>query len=95
MLVCLFSAFLLFLVTQVFVGGLDPSVDKETLEKLFSMVPNMTAIEMDYDQNNNFRVFFITEWIMDRELLLFRILLVLMLKMPLPNLTTKNSLSTI
>lgn len=42
--------------TQIFVGGLDPSVDKETLVKLFGMVPNMVSLDMDMDGNNNFRV---------------------------------------
>lgn len=37
-------------------GGLDPSVDKDVLEKLFSRVPNMLSIEMDMDNENHFRV---------------------------------------
>ena len=40
---------------QVFVGGLDPSMDKETLEKLFSLVDGFQSIEMDYDNANNFK----------------------------------------
>lgn len=44
--------------TQVFVGGLDPSLDKETLVKLFGMVPNMVSLEMDMDASNKFRVHF-------------------------------------
>ncbi|KNB45124.1 hypothetical protein JH06_1746 [Blastocystis sp. subtype 4] len=41
--------------TQVFVGGLDPSIDKETLEKLFGIVPGFQSIEMDMDASNRFR----------------------------------------
>lgn len=40
----------------MFVGGLDPSMDKETLEKLFSLVDGFQSIEMDYDNANNFKV---------------------------------------
>ena len=37
-------------------GGLDPSMDKETLENLFSLVDGFQSIEMDYDNANNFKV---------------------------------------
>ena len=37
-------------------GGLDPSIDKDTLEKLFGIVPGFQRIEMDMDASNRFRV---------------------------------------
>lgn len=43
--------------TQIFVGGLDTSLDKETLVKLFGMIPNMVSVEMDMDASNQFRVY--------------------------------------
>ena len=43
-------------VTQVFVGGLDPSLDKDTLVKLFGLIPNMVSVEMDMDSKNQFKV---------------------------------------
>lgn len=42
--------------TQVFVGGLDPSLDKDTLVKLFGLIPNMVSVEMDMDSKNQFKV---------------------------------------
>lgn len=44
------------LATQVFFGGLDPSVDRDVLEKLFGSVPNMVSILMDTDSENHFKV---------------------------------------
>ncbi|KAK8820585.1 hypothetical protein WA577_006644 [Blastocystis sp. JDR] len=41
--------------TQVFVGGLDPSLDKDTLVKLFGLIPNMVSVEMDMDSKNQFK----------------------------------------
>lgn len=52
--------------SQVFVGGLDPSMDKETLEKLFGLVDGFQSIELDYDNANNFKVFLL-KWIHSRE----------------------------
>ena len=40
----------------MFVGGLDPSLDKDTLEKLFGIVPGFQSIEMDMDAANRFNV---------------------------------------
>lgn len=47
------------IVTQVFVGGLDPSLDKDTLVKLFGLIPNMVSVEMDMDSKNQFKVGFV------------------------------------
>lgn len=68
--------------TQIFVGGLDPSLDKDTLVKLFGMVPNMVSVEMDMDGSNNFRVFSNHSISYFRELLLLFTVIVLMLKLP-------------
>ena len=78
----------------MFVGGLDPSVDKDTLVKLFGMVPNMVSLDMDMDANNNFRVFLNLK-LNTRELLLLFIKHLLMLKLPSLALITRNWLSTI
>ena len=37
-------------------GGLDPSLDKDTLVKLFGLIPNMLSVEMDMDSKNQFKV---------------------------------------
>ena len=44
------------LATQVFFGGLDPSVDRDVLEKLFGSIPNMVSVLMDTDSENHFKV---------------------------------------
>lgn len=44
------------LATQVFFGGLDPSVDRDVLEKLFGRIPNMVSVLMDTDSENHFKV---------------------------------------
>ena len=40
----------------MFFGGLDPSVDRDVLEKLFGRIPNMVSILMDTDSENHFKV---------------------------------------
>ena len=40
----------------MFIGGLDSSVDRDTLLKLFGMVPNLLSLEMDMDSNGQFKV---------------------------------------
>lgn len=37
-------------------GGLDPSLDKDTLVKLFGLIPNLVSVEMDMDSKNQFKV---------------------------------------
>ena len=68
--------------TQIFAGGLDHSLDKDTLLKLFGIVPNMVSVEMDMDGSNNFRVFSNHSISYFRELLLLFTVIVLMRKLP-------------
>lgn len=55
---CLAQKVRLFIVFQVFISGLHPSMDKSMLDELFSSVGNYQGIDMDMDSNNNFRVSF-------------------------------------
>ena len=57
---CLAKRVCLFIVFQVFISGLHPSMDKSMLDELFSSVGNYQGIDMDMDSNNNFRVFSLT-----------------------------------
>lgn len=50
------------LATQVFFGGLDPSVDRDVLEKLFGSIPNMVSVLMDTDSENHFKVLLFCVW---------------------------------